>query len=266
MSYRGLILGFVVLSINSVAFSQAKDSGYRETYLCEEGGPIATCIVGTVPKGADVTLLTQDGAVSAKPIRELPNQDFPSGRVTGTLLQASKKLPAGDHMLAVLVPVSAISMIAPKPGNDPVLVQKLEAFIVTMNREFTVRKERDHRWLNPHVTIRIVGLARGLSIAEATIRYDRELYVPARQAIEADCKQCDEETITLLVHDDGIFELFNRKGTILCSKFVAAFQMHGRIYAFTTANGCENGLLINQVQDVSGPTPQTVFSSSFFSN
>ncbi len=263
---RALTFCFVLLSMRSTAFSDDQASSYRETYPCKEAGPTSTCIVGTIPPGAKLTLITKDQAVSAKTVRELPDQYFSSGRVTGTLLQAGKNLPANSEILAVLAPVSAISVIRQEERNDPALARRVDTYIEKMNRKVPVWKQLDHRWLNPHITTRVVGLTQHMSIAEVTVRFDGEAFGLDRKTIEVRYAQCEEERITLLARDDDVFELFDRGDTIWCSHLVSAFHMSGRIYLFTTANGCSNGDYRAQVQDVSGQVPRSVFSSSFFAD
>ena len=65
---RIVIFCFVVLSVTG-AYCDDQASAYREIYPCEERGPTSICIVGAVPPVTELTLVSKDQAISAKPIR-----------------------------------------------------------------------------------------------------------------------------------------------------------------------------------------------------
>jgi hypothetical protein len=263
--WRGAIASFLAFLFTcSIADAEDRASIYRETYPCKEGSPKSTCIVGTIPRGAPVTLITKDQVFSAKPLRELPDQIFASETATGTLLQTEKSLPRAGGIIAIIAPANTISVIKQEAQNDPELVSKVDKYLEKMSHEF--KDWVGHRWLNPHFSTRVIGLTPNVKIAEVKVRMDDGAYVPDKGAMEVTCTQCTEETITLLVHDD-VFELFDRGDTLLCSRLISALRLSGRIHIYSTADGCQNGVYIAQVQEVSesGP-PLLVFRSSFFSN
>jgi hypothetical protein len=185
--------------------------------------------------------------------------------MTGTLLQAERNLPSDDKLLAVRAPANTISVLRQEERSDPEILREVERYLAKINQT-SAWKQLNYRWLNPHITTRIVGITPNLNVAEVDVLFDGEVYDRIKNAIEVRCRQCEHEKFTLILRGKDLFEFFNRGTTELCSNLVSAFRMSGHILLFAAANGCSNGRYVAQVQDVSGPAPKVLFNSTVFDN
>lgn len=263
MSCRAIASFLLCLFASTTAVAADAPSIYHEVYPCLEASLTSTCVVGAVPRGAPITLITKDQAISAKRIREV--HDY--GNFTGTVLKHDKGLSKSGEMLAILAPISTVSVLKQELRDDPndaELVRKVGDYVEKINREH--ERVKDASWVNPHSEIRIVGLTPTAKVVQVTVTADMEAPSPTTDQMEVMCSRCGGGKLTFLARDDDLFDLFNTKQRFVCSDLVSAFRLSGRLHLFATTSGCTEGGYDLTVQGVSGPAPRPVFTSSFFSH
>jgi hypothetical protein len=259
VKYASLII-FAILSATSVCSAEQQSSLFRDGYACPERGPSSVCVYGTIPKGAQVTVIAK-GWKSAAQVKERfsnKNEEFQNGIATSTRLQVATQPPKGVSMIAVLAPADAVNEIRLEEVQDPDVVEKISRYIKSANG---LNLAPDIRLLQT----RLLRLSPTILLSETYLAAPDDVAELTKQ-LPSGCDAC--EKVPLMV-GSNLHDLFkevrsSQKNSVehTCGGIRLAFTLSGRPHALSYAITCESdSMMATLIHDLSGPTPKLVLKT-----
>ncbi|WP_342740322.1 hypothetical protein [Bradyrhizobium sp. B117] len=212
---------------------------------------------GTIPKGAQVTVIAKDWKSAAQPKERFSNknEEFQNGIATSTRLQVATQPPKDAAMIAVLAPADAVNEVRLQEVQDPALVDKIGRYVKSAKE---LNLDPDIRLLQT----RLLRLSPTILLSETFLSAPSDVAELTKQ-LPIGCDAC--EKVPLLA-GTGLHDLFqsvrsSKKTSVehTCGGIKLAFTLTGRTYALSQAFTCESdAMMATLVHDVSGPAPSLV--------
>jgi hypothetical protein len=259
MKYPSLVV-LAVLSATSVCSADQQSGPFRDAYPCPDRGPSSICVYGTIPKGAQVTVIAKGWKSAAQPKERFSNknEEFQNGIATSTRLQVATQPPKDVSMIAVLAPAAAINEIGLQEIQDPNLVDKIGGYVKSTKE---LNLQPDIRLLQT----RLLRLSPTILLSETFLSAPDD-EAELRKQLPSGCDAC--ENVPLLV-GANLYDLFRevrstQKDAVerTCGGIKLAFTLSGRPHALSYAFTCESdSMMATLVHDLSGPTPKLVLKT-----
>jgi hypothetical protein len=253
-----LLVTLAVLSSTSACSAAQQGALFRDAYACPDRGRSSICVYGTIPKGAQVTVIAK-GWKSAAEVKERfsnKNEEFRNGIDTSTRLKVATMPPKNAPIIAVLAAANAVNEIKPENVQDRQIVERIGGHIKKA-RELNL--EPDIRLLQT----RLLRLSPAILLSETFLSPASDVAELQKQ-LPTGCEGC--ENVPLMVGGSGLHDLFkpvrsSKRNSVehLCGGIKLAFTVSDRTYALSHAFICESdAMMATLVHDLSGPAPALV--------
>jgi hypothetical protein len=249
-----------ILSATNVCSAEQSGGLFRDAYVCPGRGSFSVCVYGTIPRGAQVTVIAKGWKSAAQPKERFSNknEEFQNGIATSTRLQVGTQPPKDISMIAVLAPADAVNEVRLEEVQDPNLVERIGQYVKST-------KELD---LDPDIRqlqTRLLRLSPTILLSEIFLSAPNDVAELTKQ-LPSGCDAC--EKVPLMV-GPNLHDLFrevrstqNNGVEHTCGGIKLAFTLSGRPHTLSYAFTCESdSMMATLVHDLSGPTPKLVLKT-----
>jgi hypothetical protein len=252
MSYHGIVLA-IALSLSGEAMAASRETIFHLAYTCPDHGPAAICMLGALPIGKPVALITDSDVISITPKEQFADKEAkPTEHAISTITIGYALQPVAlQSGLAVEVPAAAVKIVAATEIQDEAIVRKVNAYLTKFFKG----------WATFHARTKVLRFSPVVSFANVSVVYS---LLEEHISDAGECSTCRENTFLLRMGKD-IIDLYQTERstdltTPICWKLRLSFEIFGRLHVYSGGFRCETDVDFAFVHDLSGLTPKLVMS------